>query len=118
MSPPRVPDYLRHMLAAARETRGFVEGLNRETFLADRRTQQAVVMNLLIIGEAAAKIMDADPAVVRAYPEIPWRKIRGMRNRMAHGYFETNYVVVWETVSTEIPRLIAQLSDIIGGATA
>jgi uncharacterized protein with HEPN domain len=61
------------MLAAARETRGFVEGLNRETFLADRRTQQAVVMNLLIIGEAAAKIMDADPAVVRAYPEIPWR---------------------------------------------
>jgi uncharacterized protein with HEPN domain len=41
-----------------------------------------------------------------------------MRNRMAHGHFETNYVVVGETVGAEIPRLIAQLSDIIGGPTA
>ena len=70
-------------------------------------------MNLLIIGEAAAKILDAEPAFVRAHTEVPWRNMRGMRNRMAHGYFETNYALVWETVSTEIPRLIAQLSAIL-----
>jgi uncharacterized protein with HEPN domain len=114
MSSPRLPDYLGHMLTAAREALGFVEGLDREMFLDDRRTQMAVVMNLLIIGEAAAKIMDAEPAFVRAHPELPWRNMRGMRNRMAHGYFETNYELVWETVSAEIPRLIAQLSDIVG----
>ena len=67
-------------------------------------------MSLLIIGEAAAKIMDAEPSFIRAHPEVPWRNMRGMRNRMAHGYFETNYELVWETVSTEIPRLVGQLS--------
>ena len=115
MSSPRRIDYLGHMLTAAREALGFVEGLDREAFLADRRTQQAVIMSLLVIGEAAAKIMDADPAFVRAHPEVPWRNMRGMRNRMAHGYFETNYELVWETVDVEIPTLVARLSDILGG---
>ena len=118
MSSPRLADYLGHMLTAAREILGFIEGLDQETFLADRRTQQAVVMNLLVIGEAAAKIMDAEPAFVRAHPEVPWRSMRGMRNRMAHGYFETSYELVWETVSAEIPRLVARLSDILGNAGA
>lgn len=67
-------------------------------------------MNLLIIGEAAAKIMDSDPAFVRAHDGVPWMSMRGMRNRMAHGYFETNYELVWETAGIEIPRLIASLS--------
>ena len=118
MSSPRLPDYLGHMLTAAREILGFIEGLDQETFLADRRTQQAVVMNLLIIGEAAAKIMDAEPAFVRAHPEVAWRSMRGMRNRMAHGYFETNYELVWETVGADIPRLVARLSDILGNTGA
>jgi uncharacterized protein with HEPN domain len=60
MSLPRLRDHLSHMLQAAREVLDFVEGLDREAFIADRRTQQAVVMNLLVIGEAAAKILDAD----------------------------------------------------------
>ena len=98
------------MLKAASEIEAFIEGQSRETFLADRRTQQAVAMNLLIIGEAAAKIMDSDPELVRTHPEVPWRNMRGMRNRMAHGYFETNYGLVWETASTEIPRLVTTLS--------
>ena len=113
MSSPRLADdNLGHMLTAAREARGFVEGVDRMAFLADRRTQQAVVMSLLIIGEAAAKIMDAEADFVRAHPEVPWRSMRGMRNRMAHGYFETNYELVWETVSAEIPRLIDRLSSL------
>ena len=113
MSLPRLGDYLLHMLTAAREALGFVEGMSRETFLDERRTQQAVVMSLLIIGEAAAKIMDADPAFVEAHPEVPWRHMRGMRNRMAHGYFQTNYGLVWDTVSTEIPPLVGALSNLL-----
>lgn len=110
MTPPRLADYLGHMSNAAGEIASFTEGQDRKDFLADRRTQQAVVMNLLIIGEAAAKIMDSDPAFVRAHPEVPWRSMRGMRNRMAHGYFETNFELVWETASTEMPRLADMLS--------
>jgi uncharacterized protein with HEPN domain len=113
MNPPRLRDYIGHMLTAAREALGFIEGMSRETFLDERRTQQAVVMSLLIIGEAAAKIMDADPAFVEGHPEVPWRNMRGMRNRMAHGYFQTNYGLVWETVSTEIPPLIGALSHLL-----
>jgi uncharacterized protein with HEPN domain len=100
------------MLAAAREILDFVEGMDREAFMADRRTQQAVVMNLLIVGEAAAKVMDADPAFARTHPEVPWRNMRGMRNRMIHGYFETNFDLVRETVGVEIPPVIARLTAI------
>jgi uncharacterized protein with HEPN domain len=114
MSPPRLPEYLGQMLTAAREAQSFVDGFSKEAFLADRRTQQAVVMSLLIIGEAAAKIMDADADFARAHPEVPWRKMRGMRNRMVHGYFETNYALDWESVIGEIPHLIPQISRILG----
>jgi uncharacterized protein with HEPN domain len=113
MNSPRLRDHLGHMLVAAREVVEFVEGLDREAFMADRRTQQAVVMNLLIIGEAAAKIMDADPEFARERPDMLWKNMRGMRNRMIHGYFETNFDLVWETVSVEIPSLIVRLSGIL-----
>lgn len=118
MSQPRLPDYLGHMLTAARDILGFVDGLDRDAFLVDRRTQQAVAMSLLIIGEAAARIMDLEPAFVLDHPEVAWRDMRGMRNRMAHGYFETNNELVWETIRSEIPRLIAQVSEILGGTAA
>jgi uncharacterized protein with HEPN domain len=101
------------MLAAAREAQGFVDGMSQETFLHDRRTQQAVVMSLLVVGEAAAKIMDASPDFVRAHPQLPWRSMRGMRNRMAHGYFEIDYQLVWETVDSEIPKLISELAALL-----
>ena len=112
MSMSRAASYVGHMRRAAEEARGFVKGMTREAFLADRRTQQAVVMNLVIIGEAAARIMEAEPAFAAANSQVPWRSMRGMRNRMAHGYFETDFGIVWETVDTEIPRLIEQLAVI------
>lgn len=102
----RLLDYLGHMQQAALEARSFVEGLAKETFVSDRRTQQAVVMSLVIVGEAATKVMDGFPGFVLAHPEVPWRGIRGMRNRMAHGYFEINFEVVWDTVQTALPALL------------
>jgi uncharacterized protein with HEPN domain len=113
MSSPRRADHLGHILAAAREILEFVEGLDRQAFMADRRTQQAVVMNLLIIGESAAKLLDADPEFASAHSDVPWRSMRGMRNRMIHGYYETNFDLVWETVRVEIPPLIVRLSGIL-----
>jgi uncharacterized protein with HEPN domain len=85
MSENRLPDYLKHMREAAANARSFVEGMAREDFLADKRTQQAVIMSVIIIGEAATKIMDRHPEFADAYPTIPWRNIRGMRNRIAQG---------------------------------
>lgn len=87
----------------------FAEGLDKKNFLADKRTQQAIIMSLVIIGEAATKIMDGYTEFVESHQEIPWRSMRGMRNRIAHGYFEINLDIVWDAVQTALPALLDQL---------
>ena len=109
MNPNRLPDYLSHMRQAAEDACSFVESLSKDDFLADKRTQQAVIMNLIIIGEAATKEMDGFAEFSEAHPEGPWRSMRGMRNRIAHGYFELDLDVVWETVQKALPALLRQL---------
>lgn len=109
MSGNRLPDYLGHIQQAAADACGFIDGLSKEDFLADKRTQSAVVMCLVIIGEAATKAMDRYPVFADQYPEVPWRSMRGMRNRIAHGYFEINLDVVWDTVQTALPALLKHL---------
>lgn len=110
MTVNRLADYLEHMRQAASDACGFVEGLSKAEFLADKRTQQAVVMSLIIIGEASTKIMDHYPTFIEKHANVPWRNMRGMRNRIAHGYFEINFEVVWETVYSALPELLQQLS--------
>lgn len=109
MSDNRLRDYLGHIRQAATDACSFVEGIGKSDFLADKRTQQAVIMNLIIIGEAATKIMDGYSSFAQEHPDIPWRGMRGMRNRIAHGYFDINLDVVWDTVKTALPELLQQL---------
>ncbi len=87
----------------------FVDGMAFEDFLADKRTQQAVLMNLIIIGEAATRLISVEPLFVACHPGVPWTGMKGMRNRVVHGYFEINLQMVWETVRDELPKLHAQL---------
>lgn len=109
MSKYRLRDYLEHMQQAATDACGFIEGLTREDFLGDKRTQQAVIMSLIIIGEAATKVMDGYIEFAQTHGQVPWRNMRGMRNRIAHGYFDVNLDVVWDTVQTALPELLQQL---------
>ena len=108
----RKSSYLNHIYQAAVDACSFVQGLSKADFLADKRTQQAVIMSLIIIGEAATRIMDHYVEFTQEHSIIPWRSMRGMRNRIAHGYFEINLEVVWETVQTALPDLLSQLSNI------
>lgn len=103
------PDYVDHMLQAAKDACAFVDGLSKAEFLADRRTQQAVIMSLIIIGEAATKVMDGYADFAQAHAQIPWRSMRGMRNRIAHGYFDINLEMVWETVQAALLELLKEL---------
>lgn len=109
MSEHRLPDYLDHIQQAATDACDFVEGLTKEDFLEDKRTQQAVVMSLIIIGEAVTKVMDDYAEFAQAHGQVPWRNMRGMRNRIAHGYFDINLDVVWDTVQAALPELLKQL---------
>jgi uncharacterized protein with HEPN domain len=104
----RLPDYMDHLQQAAMDACSFVEGLSKDDFLADKRTQQAVIMSLIIIGEAATKVMDDNAEFATAHTGVPWRGMRGMRNRIAHGYFDINLDVVWDTVQTALPELLQQ----------
>jgi len=71
MSGSRLADYLGHIQRAARDACSFAEGLSKDDFLTDKRTQQAVTMNLVIIGEAATKAMDQHGQFVGRHPEVP-----------------------------------------------
>jgi len=86
----RIVDYLEHMLEATRLARSYTHGLEKADFLDEMKTQQAVILNLLVIGEAATKICTEHPDFAATHPDVPWKQMRGMRNRMMHGYFEIN----------------------------
>lgn len=109
MKENRLPDYLDHIQQAAADVLSFVEGLAKDDFLTDKRTQKAVIMSLIIIGEAATKVIEGYAVFTEAHPEVPWRNMRGMRNRMAHGYFDIDLDVVWETAKEWLPDLLKQL---------
>jgi uncharacterized protein with HEPN domain len=74
----------------------------KEAFLHDEKTQDAVIRQISIIGEAAARL---PPSFRKAFPDIPWRKIVGMRNILVHEYSTTSIHRVWSTVQDHIPRL-------------
>lgn len=109
MSGSRLVDYLDQIAQAAQQARGYVEGMDKPAFLADRRTQQAVILNLIVIGEVATRLLQGYEAFVERHPQIPWRSMKGMRNRIAHGYFDIDLDVVWETVRTALPELLRQI---------
>ena len=108
--------WIEQMAEATGSACSYVEGLDFAAFESDKRTQQAVVLNLLLIGEAAARIAEGAPGFVAAHPEIPWAPMRGMRNRIAHGYFELDIKVVWDTVGSALPALSRQLPGLLRAA--
>lgn len=112
MNDNRLADYLEHMRQAATDACSFTEEMSKAEFLSDKRTQQAVILSLIVIGEASAKIMDQHTEFSNNQPKVQWRSMRGMRNRIAHGYFDINLDIVWETVQTALPELLTQLRQL------
>ncbi len=112
MSQLRLPDYVDHMLEAAEQACSYVEGLEKADFIDDKRTQQAVVLNLLLIGEMSTKILQDHADFADQHTSVPWRSMKGMRNRIAHSYYDINLETVWETVDTALPELSAALRHI------
>ena len=116
MNESRLPDYLEHIRQSAIDACSFVGGQRKEDFLADKRTQQAVILSLLIIGEAATKLVQSYGDFLTRHPDVPWSSMKGMRNRLAHGYFDINLEVVWETVSNALPSLLERMPAVLEDA--
>lgn len=105
-------DLIGHMHEAAELACGYVEGMAMDEFLQDKRTQQAVIFNLMILGEAATRLLKEHGEFLAGYPAVPWSSMKGMRNRLAHGYFDIDLPVVWQTVQSSLPTLIHELPAI------
>jgi uncharacterized protein with HEPN domain len=112
MTAKRLPDYIDHMLEAVGQACSYVEGMPKLDFLEDKRTQQAVVLNRIVIGEVATKILKDHEDFANQHANVPWTSMKGMRNRIAHGYYDINLDTVWEAVQTALPELKAQLVTI------
>jgi uncharacterized protein with HEPN domain len=94
--------YADDIIESCGKIRRFVAGMTFDAFVADERTRDAVIRNIEVIGEAAKNLPDA---VIAKAPEVEWRKIRGMRDVLAHGYFGLETKVVWSTATTKLDVL-------------
>jgi len=97
------------MLKAARLAVEFREDMKKSSFLADSKTQSAILHQLLILGEATKRVTQEFRA---QHEEIPWKKIAGMRDKLIHAYDEVDLDEVWKTVRSDIPRLIRLLEPL------
>ena len=97
------------MLDAANEALSFARGSTRDSLKQDRKLALALVKSIEIIGEAAAKVGEE---CRRVHPQIPWASIVGMRNRLIHAYFDVDLDRVWDTITDDLPPLIAELEKI------
>src|SRR5687767_11273954 len=102
-------EFLSDIREALQRIAAYVTGMTYESFVADSKTQDAVIRNLEILGEAAKNISNE----LRAkYPSVPWRSMAGARDRLIHHYFGTNLDIVWQIITVELPQVHSQLERI------
>lgn len=112
--PERVEDYLEHIAQAIARATGYLQHTeNLAAFAEAPLYQDAVLRNMEIIGEAATKIHKAAPDFTARHPEIPWVKMREMRNLLIHEYFFVNLEIVWSTVKNDLPPLQEQIQAVL-----
>ncbi len=101
----RIHDILEALEAIGR----YIGDMRFEDFIADRKTVDAVIRNLIIIGEASARVPDE---ICQKHPGIPWYEMRGMRNFVVHEYFGVSDKVLWDTIRIDLPPLVEKLRKI------
>lgn len=103
-------DYLNDMLNHACEAENFINNFSFKEFEMDNKTIFAIIRAIEVIGEASKKIPDK---IKNETPQIPWREIAGMRDKLIHDYFGVDVSALWETVKEDIPFLKEEIQKVI-----
>ncbi len=103
-------DFLCDIREAVRRVTAYTSAATYEGFLADIKTQDAVLRNLEIIGEATKGMSET---LRTRYPDVPWKGMAGVRDRLIHHYFGVNLDIVWDILTLELPKLESQINQII-----
>ena len=104
-----VGDYLDDIRNAIAEVKEFISGMNYEDFAADKKTVNAVIRSLEVLGEATKHI----PASFRKkHPDIPWTKMAGMRDVLIHDYMGVDLRTVWNVISVRLPELVPMFEKV------
>lgn len=110
--PLRIADYLQHILETIDNIRDYTAGMDLAAFMADRKTRDAVVRNLEVIGEACNNIVKHHPGFATTHTAVPWSFAYEMRNALSHGYFTVDRTIVWQTIQQDLPVLRAQIAQL------
>ena len=102
--------FLHHILESTEEVENHMRDISEEQFSRDIKTQDAVVRRIEIIGEVAKNL---PVSFKKKYPEVEWREIAGMRDKLIHHYFGIKMDIVWETSRKDLPKLKRQVSKIL-----
>jgi len=113
MTRPKTYRYLAKIQEAADVIMSYVENLDYESFKSDLKTQDAVMMRLVSIGELVNHLIEHDTNFMNDNPQIPWNAIRGLRNKIAHDYFGIDSRMLFETARTSIPQLAAIMPELM-----
>lgn len=102
--------YIMHIRDAVKDIEEFLKGLDRKTFFGDRKTQNAVVRSLTIIGEAAR---NTPVEFKKKYADVDWKGAIGTRDVIVHDYFEIDFYKVWDIIEKDLPVLKSQINGIL-----
>lgn len=88
----------------------YCQGISQDEFITNQMLQEACIFNVLQVGELAAKAIEY--GLAEEYPEIEWRQMRGMRNRIVHDYEGVRLEIVWETIQNDFPVLLKKMNTV------
>jgi len=108
----RLADYLGHIVGAIERIDEYVGDMTEVDFLTDQRTQDAVVRNFEIIGEACRCVVRSNAAFAELHPEVSWSFAWEMRNALAHGYFNVDFQIVWRTIHGDLPDMASRVRSL------